>query len=116
MPNRLARYVRKIRTMRGESLRAAGKALACSYTMVNDIERGVRYPSPPLLMRIAKHYQVPVDVLRQFDPRPPTAAIRDTCQADPDYGFALRRLLASGASAADIVAFADARKPLQLKG
>ncbi|WBB52076.1 helix-turn-helix transcriptional regulator [Verrucosispora sp. WMMD573] len=69
-----------LRAERGISRRQLAEALGVHYQTIGYLERGEFSPSLHLALRIARHFEVPVEVVfstdpfpRLGDPRPPAA-------------------------------------------
>jgi transcriptional regulator with XRE-family HTH domain len=86
--------LRKLRDDRDLSLRELAKKMGdVTAAHLSDIEFGRRHPSDELLERLATFFNVPVDELRVLDTRPPVENIKRLVQANPEFGFAFRKLV-----------------------
>lgn len=89
----LGARIRQLREQHDLSLRELAKKLGdVSAAHLLDIELGRRFPSPPLLRKIAAALRVEVAELEQLDTRAPVEELRRRAAADPTFGFALRQL------------------------
>ena len=90
----LGQRIRELRERQDLSLRDFSKKLGgLSAAYLSDIELGRRFPSEESLLKIAKVLGTPVDDLRKFDSRPPVDEFKRKAEAEPKYGFALRRMV-----------------------
>jgi transcriptional regulator with XRE-family HTH domain len=90
----LGQRIRELRDLKDLSLRDFAKKLGgLSAAHLSDIELGRRFPSPELLEKMAKILDVTVESLRKFDSRPPVEDIKKLAEANPAYGFALRKMV-----------------------
>ena len=93
----LGSKIRALRETRDISLREFARALGeVSAAHISDIELGRRYPSDALLERIAKELKVPLRELQEYDNRAPIEDLKRRAEANPTYGFALRRMVEDG--------------------
>jgi transcriptional regulator with XRE-family HTH domain len=95
MPQKtLGQRIRELRDLKDLSLRDFAKKLGgLSAAHLSDIELGRRFPSPELLDKMATILDVTVEDLREYDSRPPVEDIKKMAEANPAYGFALRKMV-----------------------
>lgn len=94
MAKTLGQRLRELRDQQDLSLREFARKLGgLSAAHISDIEFGRRFPSPELLEKMAVALDVTVDELRQFDSRPPVEDMKRMAEANPAYGFALRKMV-----------------------
>ena len=104
MKKTLGVRIRELRDDRDLSLREFARRLGdVSAAHISDIELGRRYPSAPLLEKMAKELKVPLDDLVQYDNRAPVEDLKRLAEADPTYGFALRKLVEQDFSAEELL-------------
>jgi len=89
----LGERIRKLREDKDLSLRELARLLEVSAAFLSDIELGRRYPSDPVLTKIAKKLQTTVEDLRTYDTRPPLEELKRLASTDPVYGIAMRRIV-----------------------
>lgn len=83
----------EIRTLRNKldlSLRDLAQRADISPPHMSDIELGKRYPSDPLLKKLAQHLKTSYEELKKYDTRDAVSDIRRIMEANPHVGFALR--------------------------
>lgn len=96
--------IRELREERDFSLREFARRLGdVSAAHVSDIELGRRYPSAQLMERIAAELKVPLDDLLKYDSRAPVEDLKRLAEADPTFGFALRKIVEHDVSAEDLL-------------
>lgn len=111
MKKTLGQRIRELREQQDLSLREFAKRLdGTSAAHVSDIELGRRYPSDELLRKMARILEVSVEDLQSYDTRPPVDELRRMTEADPTFGFALRKLLDKEITAEDLLKLAK-KKP-----
>lgn len=111
MAKTLGNRIRELREERDFSLREFARKLGnVSAAHVSDIELGRRFPSEELLTKIADVLTVPLADLKSYDSRPPVEDFKRMAEADPAFGFALRKLVDKKVSAKEILDLAK-RKP-----
>lgn len=94
MATLLGERIRELREALDYSLREFAKRLDnLSPAHLSDIELGRRYPSFELLKKIAENLLVPVEELEKLDSRPPVEDLKRMAEANPAYGFALRKMV-----------------------
>jgi len=94
MKKTLGVRIRELRDDLDLSLRELARRLGdVSAAHISDIELGRRYPSPLLMEKIAKVLKVPLDELQQYDNRAPADDLKRRAEADPTFGFALRKIV-----------------------
>lgn len=104
----LGEKIRELREGKDISLREFAKKLGeVSAAHISDIELGRRYPSDPLLLKIAALLDVSVEELQRYDNRAPVDEIKRLVQSDPAYGFAFRTLVDKKISPEEIMKLAE---------
>lgn len=66
--------LRLVRTERGVSRKDLADAVGVHYQTIGYIERGEYSPSLDLALRLARHFELPVEALFSLDPFPPLDA------------------------------------------
>lgn len=66
--------LRLVRTERGRSRKEVAEAVGVHYQTIGYIERGEYSPSLDLALRLARHFDLPVEALFSLDPFPPLDA------------------------------------------
>jgi transcriptional regulator with XRE-family HTH domain len=94
----LGQFIRESRDEKDISLREFAKNLDFSPAFLSDIELGRRFPSNENLERIAKLLRVPLAEIKKYDSRPPAEDLRLLTRTNPQYAFAFRAMLDSGAT------------------
>lgn len=89
----LGERMRELRLERDFSLREFARDLEVSAAFLSDIELGRRYPSGDLLSTIARKLRTPVEELRALDHRASIDELRRRATVDPQYAFALRKMV-----------------------
>jgi DNA-binding XRE family transcriptional regulator len=74
--------LRVVRTERSLSRKALAEAVGVHYQTIGYIERGEYSPSLDLALRLARHFELPVEALFSLDPFPPSIPGR-SWEADP---------------------------------
>lgn len=111
MVKTLGQRVRELREVQDLSLRELAKKLdGISAAHLSDIELGRRYPSEYLLAKLAKNLGVSLDDLQSHDTRPPVEELKRMTEADPTFGFALRKLVNKQVTSDELLKWAN-KKP-----
>lgn len=112
MAKTLGQKIKELRDGLDLSLRELASRVEnkASATHLSDIEQGNRFPSDDLLSKLAKALETTVEVLKEFDLRPPVEEIKRQMEFDPQLGFALRKLVDKKVSSDDILKFVDKTK------
>lgn len=111
MAKTLGNRIRELREAKDLSLREFARKLKdVSAAHVSDIELGRRFPSDDLLAKMAEALGVPFAQLKSYDSRPPVEDLKRIAEADPAFGFALRKLVDKKVSAEEIIELAK-KKP-----
>jgi DNA-binding XRE family transcriptional regulator len=63
--------LRVVRTERNLSRKSLAEAVGVHYQTIGYIERGEYSPSLDLALRLARHFELPVEALFSLDPFPP---------------------------------------------
>ena len=99
----LGQRIRELRDQQDLSLRDFAKKLGgFSAAHLSDIEFGRRFPSDELLLKMAHALDTTVENLRQYDSRPPVEELKRRAEANPRYGFALRKMVEKNISSEEI--------------
>jgi transcriptional regulator with XRE-family HTH domain len=94
MVKTLGQRLRELREHKDFSLRELAKKVeGSSAAHLSDIEFGRRFPSPELLTKLAHALDTTVDELSKYDSRPPVEELKRMAEANPAYGFALRKMV-----------------------
>jgi len=110
----LGMRIRQLREEHDLSLRELAKKLGeVSAPHLLDIELGRRFPSPPLLRRIAGALHVDLAELEQFDTRAPVEELKRRAAEDPAFGFALRKLVDKNMSSQDIIDLLEQKREVK---
>jgi transcriptional regulator with XRE-family HTH domain len=114
MATTLGQKIKELREGLDLSLRELAKKIdgdkQPSATHLSDIEQGNRYPSDELLASIAEALKTSLDELKRYDSRAPLDEIKKLSEFDPNYGFALRKLVDKKFSSEEIMKFVDKKK------
>jgi transcriptional regulator with XRE-family HTH domain len=113
MATTLGQKIKELREALDLSLRELAQRIegrSASATHLSDIEQGHRFPSDELLANLAKALQTPLDELKRFDSRAPLDEIKKLTEFDPNYGFALRKLVDKKVSSDDLMKFVNEKK------
>lgn len=103
----------RIRELRGEkdiSLRELASKVGVSAAFMSDVELGRRQPSDKHLAALARILRTPLKELKLSDTRPPVQEVRRKANADPEYGFALRRIVDSKVTPQELLDFLKERE------
>jgi transcriptional regulator with XRE-family HTH domain len=108
MVKRIGERIRELREEQDFSLREFARKLDnLSAAHLSDIELGRRYPSQDLLKKIASNLHVPIEELEKLDSRPPVEELKRMAEANPSFGFALRKMLEEEVSPQAILDYLD---------
>ena len=99
----LGARIRELRDEKDLSTRELARKAQISIAFMSDIELGRRQPSEKVLAAIAKPLGTTLEDLQQYDPRPAVEEFKRRVNEDPQYGYALRRVMDSNLSAEEIV-------------
>ncbi len=103
MSKTLGQRIRELRDRQDLSLRDFAKKLGgFSAAHLSDIEFGHRFPSEELLLKMADALDTTVEDLRKYDSRPPVKELKRMAEANPAYGFALRKMVEKKVSPEEI--------------
>ncbi len=100
--------VRLLRQARGITLRGLAREIGVSPAFVSDMEFGRRFPGEEVFAKLAKSLRRSVAELHSYDTRPPVREIKQIAQSDPAFGWAMRRIVQSGLTGAQLVKFVEA--------
>jgi transcriptional regulator with XRE-family HTH domain len=104
MKKPLGNRIRELREARDLSLRElARKVGEVSAAHITDIELGRRYPSESLLEKLARELKVSPEELQQYDNRAPVEDLKRRAEADPTFGFALRKIVEQEVTTEDLL-------------
>jgi transcriptional regulator with XRE-family HTH domain len=115
MSKTLGDRIRELREAKDLSLREFAGKLKISAAFVSDVELGRRYPSDPVLAKMAKILGTDVDELQSYDTRSSVSELKRRAYMDPAWGFAFRRVVESGLTPDELLKLANSKKP-RLKG
>ena len=99
----LGEIIRELRLELDVSLREFARELDVSPAFLSDVELGRRFPSDELLALIAKKLRTPLDTLRAHDNRASIDELRRRATVDPQYAFALRRIVEKNLTSDEIL-------------
>lgn len=103
MAKTLGQRLRELRDQQDLSLRDLAKKIGeISAAHLSDIEFGRRFPSEELLGKMAHALDTSVEDLRNYDSRPPVEELKKMAEANPAYGFALRKMVEKKVSPEEI--------------
>ena len=88
--------IRGRREANGFSLRELARRTDVSSSLISAIETGIRYPSEPVLERLAGELGLSAAGLRKLDNRSSLAKLRQLMESDPSWGLAFKALAAAG--------------------
>lgn len=104
----LGERIRELREEKDLSLRELAKKVGgLSAAFLSDVELGRRYPSDKVLADMARALGTTVEELRRYDTRPPVDEIKRLSTANPTYGFAFRRVVASEVPPEELIKLAE---------
>jgi transcriptional regulator with XRE-family HTH domain len=103
----LGERIRELRMERDFSLREFARDLDVSAAFLSDIELGRRYPSDDLLSSIARRLRTSVEELRVLDHRASIGELRRRATVDPQYAFALRKMVEKNLTPNEILDLVD---------
>lgn len=92
----LGEKIRDRREAKGFSLRELARRTDVSSSLVSAIETGVRYPSEPVLARLAGELGLSSAGLKRLDNRSSLAKLRQLMESDHTWGLAFKELAAAG--------------------
>ncbi len=101
----LGERIRELREERDLSLRELATQIGVSAAFMSDVELGRRQLSDKHMVAVARVLGTSLEDLQKFDTRPPLREFRRATLADPEYGFAFRKMLDKGISSKDILEF-----------
>ena len=99
----LGEKIRELRVERDISLREFARDLDVSAAFLSDIELGRRFPSDELLTSIARKLRTPLDEFRALDNRASMDELRRRATVDPQYAFALRKMVEKNLTPNEII-------------
>ena len=105
----LGHRIRELRENKNISLRDLAFDVGISPAYMSDVERNNRYPTDAKLKIIAEALNVHISAFDEYDTRPPLALFRALTTPNPEYSFALRKLMKSTVSPAEILVFIKQR-------
>lgn len=103
----LGERIRYLREKKDLSLREFAAKLDLSPAFVSDVELGRRYPSDPVLAKMAKILGTALQDLKSYDTRSAVSELKRLASTDPAWGFAFRRVLQEGVTSADLLDLAN---------
>ena len=108
--------IREMREGKDISLRELASKIKVSAAFMSDVELGQRQPSDKHLTALARALRTPLKELKQYDTRPPLKEVRRKANANPEYGFALRRIVDSTVTPRELLEFLKEREDKPRKG
>lgn len=105
MPKTLGEQIRELREATDLSLREFAANLKLSPAFISDVELGRRYPSDPVLAKMAKLLGTTLEDLKAYDTRPPVSKLRRLAHSNPTWGLAFRKVLDMNPE--DLIKYAD---------
>lgn len=102
--------IRELREDKDISLRELASKVGVSAAFMSDVELGRRQPSDKHLAALARILRTPLEELKEHDTRPPLEAVRRKTNANPEYGFALRRIVDSKITSQELLEFLRKRE------
>jgi transcriptional regulator with XRE-family HTH domain len=107
--------IRELRDEKDVSLRELAKKLDVSAAFLSDVELGRRYPSEKVLVKISEALGVAIEDLKSYDSRAPIEDLKRLTSANPQYGFALRKVVDQKISAEDLIRFVEEKSKPKTK-
>ena len=95
--HKMGAEIRRLREVRGISLRELGRRAEVSPSFLSEIEGGRSYPSESVLERFAEALKVSAAGLRSLDTRPCLTKLRKVLESEPAWGQAFEKLAAAAA-------------------
>ena len=101
----LGEHIRELREERDLSLRELAAKIEVSAAFMSDVELGRRHPSDKHMAAVARALGTSLEDLQEFDTRPPLREFRRATLANPEYGFAFRKMLDKKISSEELLEF-----------
>lgn len=89
----LGEFVRSKRDELDISLRELARQLGITPPFLSDIELGKRYPSEPVMVKLAEFFKMPVDDLKLFDHRESLSDLKRLLEQNSNLNVAFRTAL-----------------------
>jgi transcriptional regulator with XRE-family HTH domain len=86
----LGEFVRSKRDELDMSLRELARHLGITPPFLSDIELGKRYPSEPIMMKLAEFFKMPIDDLKLFDHRESLSDLKRLLEENKNLNVAFR--------------------------
>ena len=86
----LGEFIRSKRDDLDLSLRELARQLEITPPFLSDIELGKRYPSEPVMVKLANFFHLPVDDLRMFDHRESLSDLKRLLEQNSNLNVAFR--------------------------
>lgn len=104
-PLPLGEKIKQLRLEQGISLRSFATRIKKSAAFMSDIELGRRFPSPEVLVEIARELKVEASDLGKLDMRGSIDDLKKLMQRDPSWGLAFRTVaeVAEGVSPEEMI-------------
>ncbi len=112
----LGATIRFLRKKKDYSLRDLAQRVGVTAPFISDIERGMRFPSEDIFVKLAAELGANIEDLRQLDPRAPLEELRQLAEDDPRYSIALREFVKQRVRPEELDAFLKARAENEPKG
>ena len=101
----LGEHIRELREERDLSLRELAAKIEVSAAFMSDVELGRRQPSDKHMAAVARALGTSLEDLQEYDTRPPLREFRRATLANPEYGFAFRKMLDKKISSEELLEF-----------
>lgn len=86
----LGQFIRSKRDELDMSLRELARQLDITPPFLSDIELGKRYPSEPVMAKLAGFFKIPVDTLKMFDHRESLSDLKRLLEQNSNLNVAFR--------------------------
>ncbi|MGA3267302.1 MAG: helix-turn-helix transcriptional regulator [Verrucomicrobiota bacterium] len=86
----LGEFVRSKRDELDISLRELARKLGITPPFLSDIELGKRYPSEPVMIKLAEFFKIPIDVFKLFDHRESLSDLKRLLEENKNLNVAFR--------------------------
>ncbi len=93
MTKTLGERIRELREEKDLSLRELAKKINVSPPFLSDVELGKRFPSDDNLALIAAELGTSLEVLKQYDTRPPIEEMKRKAAKNPELGVLFRKMV-----------------------
>ncbi|MDR0534147.1 MAG: helix-turn-helix domain-containing protein [Verrucomicrobiales bacterium] len=86
----LGEFIRSRRDELDISLRELARQLDITPPFLSDIELGKRYPSEPVMLKLANHFRISIDDLKLFDHRESLSELKRLLEQNANLNIAFR--------------------------